>query len=164
MRANEKARKPRGHGNAFLLTQIGARAAQRYGQRIGGIELTPAHSGLLFAIDREPGLSQQALAAKLDTAATRLVALLDDLEQRGAIERRRNPEDRRHNALHLTEEGAGLLGEVRTVAAEHERDLTAPLTEAERVELHGLLTRIADHLGLTPGVHPGYRNYGTDCP
>lgn len=153
----------RRHGNAFLLAQIGHQAARRYGERMAELELSPAHSGLLFAIGRAPGQSQQALAATLDTPATRLVALLDELERRGAIERKRNPEDRRHNAIHLTEQGGKLLRRIGKLSANHERELTAALSETERAELHGYLARIADELGLTPGVHPAFRDGGKGC-
>lgn len=43
---------------------------------------------------------------------------------------------------------------------QHAEDLLAPLTDPERVSLGQLLTRLATHHGLTPGVHPGYRAPG----
>ena len=84
--------------------------------------------------------------------------LLDDLEERGLTERRRNPSDRRHHALYLTGEGTRLMTRLGQIGAAHEDDICAPLNAAERAQLHGLLTRIASHHGLALGVHPGYRD------
>lgn len=144
-------------GGAFLLAQLGAHAAQCYRERIAELDLTPAQSGLLASIARGPGRSQQAIAAELGTQPTRLVALLDGLERREAIERRRNHCDRRNHALYLTDTGRQLLYRLAATSAAHDHDLTTPLDDTERGQLRALLARIADHHGLTPGVHPGYR-------
>jgi DNA-binding MarR family transcriptional regulator len=145
-------------GNAFLLAQIGAEAAARFARRISSLDLTPAQAGLLRLIAWQPGQSQQALARQLGTPPSRLVLLLDELEKRGLTERRRNPSDRRHHALHLTADGARLMGQLGQIGAAHEEEICAPLDAAERAQLHDLLTRIAGHHGLAAGVHPGYRD------
>ena len=145
-------------GNAFLLAQLGAEAAARFARRIASLDLTPAQAGLLRLIAWQPGQSQQALAGQLGTPPSRLVLLLDELEERGLTERRRNPSDRRHHALYLTDEGTSLMTQLGQIGAAHEDDICAPLNAAEREQLHSLLTRIASHNGLTPGVHPGYRD------
>jgi DNA-binding MarR family transcriptional regulator len=144
-------------GSAFLLAQLGAHAAARFADRIASLDLTPAQAGLLRLIAREPGQSQQAIAGQLGTPASRLVLLVDELEGRGLIERRRDPGDRRHYALYLTPEGGQFMKELGRVGAAHEDDICAPLDPAERRELNRLLRRLADQQGLTPGVHPGYR-------
>jgi DNA-binding MarR family transcriptional regulator len=158
--AGERASRPGAGrpGNAFLLAQVGAEAAARFAQRIAGLDLTPAQAGLLRLIARQPGQSQQALARQLGTPPSRLVLLLDGLEERGLTERRRNPSDRRHHALYLTDDGSRLMARLGQIGAAHEDDICAPLDAAERTQLHGLLTRIAGHHGLTAGVHPGYRD------
>jgi DNA-binding MarR family transcriptional regulator len=145
-------------GTAFLLAQLGAHAAQRFAERLTELDLTPPQAGLLRAIADTPGRSQQALAAQLGTQATRLVAMLDALERRGVIERRRNPDDRRLHALHLTESGKALMRTLGQTAGAHGKALTAALTEEERTQLHELLTRIATEQGLPSGIHTGYRH------
>jgi DNA-binding MarR family transcriptional regulator len=146
-----------GPGAAFLLAQLGAHAARRFADRIAVLDLTPPQAGLLRAVARAPGQSQQALAAHLGTPPTRLVALVDGLEERGVLERRRNPADRRLHALHLTGAGEKLLGEIGRVAATHDAATLAALEPGEREVLRGLLARVAAEQGLTEGVHPGYR-------
>lgn len=149
-------------GAAFLLTQLGTHAARRFAERVSAVDLTPPQAGLLRAVAQEPGRSQQALAAQLGTPATRLVALVDALEQRGVLERRRNPDDRRLHAVHLTAAGDELLAELGSLGAQHEADLLAPLEPQERRTLAELLGRIAAAEDLTPGVHPGYRDLPAD--
>jgi len=144
--------------NSFLLAQIGAHAAAGFAKRIADLDLTPAHVGLLRLVARQPGQSQQELARQLRTPPSRLVLLVDHLEERGLIERRRNPDDRRHHALFLTAEGGQFVRtKLGPIGAAHEDDICAALTEAERGQLAGLLGRIAEQQGLIPGVHPGYQ-------
>lgn len=146
-----------GPGAAFLLAQLGAFAAALFAERIAGLDLTPPQTGLLRAIAADPGQPQQALARLLGTPPSRLVALVDGLDERGLVERRRNPDDRRLHALHLTEAGGTLLARIAEVARAHDEAICAGLTTAERAHLRTLLARLADTHGLTPGVHPGYR-------
>jgi DNA-binding MarR family transcriptional regulator len=144
-------------GAAFLLAQLGAHAAMRYAEKVGRLELDPAQTGVLHLLAREPGRSQQALADQLGVAPSRVVALVDGLESRGVLERRRSSTDRRTYELHLTPEGDALVGQLREVAMAHEADVTTALSAEDRRVLVDLLRRVADQQGLTPGVHPGYR-------
>jgi DNA-binding MarR family transcriptional regulator len=142
---------------AYLLSQLGAHAGAAFAERIAALDLTPPQTGLIRLVAAEPGLSQQAIAARLGMPASRLVALVDGLDERGLVERRRNPVDRRLYALHLTEAGRALLGRIAVVGKAHDQAITAALDADERATLQALLERIAKEQGLTPGVHPGYR-------
>jgi DNA-binding MarR family transcriptional regulator len=143
---------------AFLLAQLGSHAARRFTERVAELDLTLPQAGLLRAIASEPGLSQQALAVKLGTPATRLVSLIDGLEQRGFVQRKRNQRDRRLHAVHLTDRGRRLLRKLGKAATDHGLALTAALDEHERHQLHTLLARMAAHQDLPDRVHPGFRS------
>ena len=106
---------------AFLLAQLGAYAAERFGERAAALDFSRPQAGLLRLISREPGQSQQAVARRLGTPPSRLVALVDGLEQRGLIERRRNPGDRRNYALHLTAAGEQAMADLSQASLEHEQ-------------------------------------------
>ncbi|GAA3004946.1 MarR family winged helix-turn-helix transcriptional regulator [Kitasatospora albolonga] len=142
---------------AFLLAQVGGHAATRFAERTAELGLNPPDVGLLRMIATRPGLSQRALAEQLGVVPSRVVALIDGLEKKGLVERRRSTEDRRHHELHLSPVGLQSLHAVREVATVHEADLLAALTPDQRALLSDLLTLVADQQGLTPGVHPGYR-------
>ncbi len=151
-------------GLAFLLSQVGAHAAARFAERLEPLGLKPPHAGILVVLQQADGLSQQALGAKLGAFPSRLVALLDELEGRGLVERRDSPTDRRSYALYLTEAGREALDQIGRVAREHQEALCAALDPSERARLAGLLTRIAAQQGLAPGVHPGFRRLGCGEP
>ena len=149
---------------AFLLSQVGAHSAARFAERLAPLEVTPAHAGILRVLRQADGLSRRALGEKLGVFPSRLVELLDGLEERGLVERRASPTDRRRHALYLTEKGREMLRRIDRVAGEHQGALCAALTGPERARLAALLRRIADEQGLTPGVHPGYRTLGSQQP
>jgi DNA-binding MarR family transcriptional regulator len=149
---------PRNGSAAFLLAQLGAYASGQFAKRLEPLGFTPAHAGIFRIIAALPGLSQQELAAKLGMYASRLVAVIDDLEKRGFIERQPSNTDRRLYALHLTKAGKEQLGAIGAIAREHGRDLLDGLSDEERSSLTALLERVAKRQGLQEGVHPGYRN------
>jgi DNA-binding MarR family transcriptional regulator len=60
---------------------------------------------VLSALDRSPVRSQAALAETIGADKTRIISTLDDLQDRGYIERRPDPSDRRVRLLALTEAG-----------------------------------------------------------
>jgi DNA-binding MarR family transcriptional regulator len=154
---NMNLSRDRGPGPAFLLAQIGAHAARRFAERLGPLKLAPPDAGILHILRSSPGVSQQELAARLATHPSRVVALIDGLEQRGLVERRPNADDRRQYSLFLSPEGTAALDDIGRVAREHQEDLLQSLNKEERQHLTALLQKIANAQGLTPGVHPGYR-------
>lgn len=142
---------------AFLLSQVGAHAANRFADRLSPLGLKPPHAGILRVIDQADGLSQQALVEKLGVVPSRLVVLLDELERRGLVERRDRPGDRRSYALHLTEAGREAWKQIVRIARQHQDDLCAALDESEQEQLAGYLRRIAEQQRLAPGMHPGWK-------
>lgn len=147
-------------GVAFLLAQLGHHAAQLFAERLEAVKLTPPHAGILRMIATQPGLSQQELSTLLGLLPSRVVVYLDELESRGEVERRRNPTDRRLYALYLTKSGEKLMRTLAEIAREHEQDLTTGLSSQQRKTLGELLAAVADQQGLTPAVHPGFRQLG----
>ena len=142
---------------AFLLAQVGAHAASLFAERLRALELTPAHAGIIRILAATPGITQQALAATLGALPSRLVALVDELESKGLLERQSDAEDRRRYSLRLTGQGLAMLQSIGRIAREHQQKLLAALSEEERRQLAALLQRVAEDQGLAKGVHPGYR-------
>src|SRR5262249_5599637 len=160
-RSQDDSEQKRRGSTAFLLAQIGAHAAGQFGERLASLRLTRPHAGILRLIGLSPGLSQQELARRLSILPSQLVALLDELQERGLIERRQDATDRRTYALHLTTLGRNTTDEIGRIAREHDDAICAALNMHERRELNALLGRIAHHEGLGPRVHPGYRPLGS---
>lgn len=143
---------------AFLLAQVGGHAAAQFAERLAVMRLTPPDSGILRLLNLGAGISQQELSGKLGIHPSRLVAILDELERRGFVQRKPNLEDRRQYALYLSEDGKQALDQIGQIAGQHQEALCASLSHAERETLAELLQKIAREQGLTPGVHPGYRH------
>ncbi len=149
---------------AFLLAQLGAHAAGQFAERLRLLELTPADAGILRLLRVEAGPSQQELAARLNIHPSRLVAILDNLEKRGLVERTAHTRDRRLYSIQLTKDGNEILEQIGKVAREHQDALLSALDKEEREALAALLLKIADQQGLVRGVHPGYQQSGSSRP
>ena len=145
---------------AFLLAQVGAHAAARFAELLAPLRLSPPHAGILRVLSKFAGLSQQELASMLKMHPSRLVGLVDELETSGFVKREEKADDRRTYALNLTDEGKAILSEIGRIAKKNQDSLLASLGKEEREQLAGLLQRIADAQGLTPGVHPGFSKIG----
>jgi DNA-binding MarR family transcriptional regulator len=137
----------------FTISTTGYAVARLFRQILAPLELEPREFALLRAVGASEGQSQQAIGERLQIPASRMVAFVDALEARGLLVRRQNKLDRRARALHLTKAGADLLARAFALASAHERELCAPLSDAEREQLLDLLQRVGDRLGLPPGVH-----------
>lgn len=105
-------------------------------------EVSPGRVGMLVLVEANPGVTQSALARELGLDRSTMVGLVDALEARGVLERRRG-EDRRTNGLWLTRGGRALLGRVKRRIALHEKRISANLTPAERAQLIALLGKLA---------------------
>jgi DNA-binding MarR family transcriptional regulator len=147
-------------GVAFLLSQVGAHAANGFTERLSAVNLKPHDAGILRILGSKPGITQQALSAMLGMFPSRLVKLLDGLESRKLIDRRISPKDRRIYQLHLTKSGRTALTTIGRLTDQLEEHLLAALNEREKKGLFSLLTRIVSQQKLTPGVHPAYREFG----
>jgi DNA-binding MarR family transcriptional regulator len=90
----------------FLLVQLGTNEHRRFAERLAPLDLHPRHFGMLSHLAAAEGQSQQALSIALGIHRSAVVALVDDLEQRGLAERRRDPDDRRAYTLYLTPSGS----------------------------------------------------------
>lgn len=141
----------------FLLSQLGAHAAEVFAEQVRGLGLTPSEAGVIRIIGRAPKLTQRELAERLGTVPSRVVSLVDGLERKGLATRTRGESDRRAHYLELTDSGRAMLGELRKAAEAQEAVITAALSEQQRSELGALLAALSSSLGLDPDVHPGYR-------
>lgn len=114
-------------------------------------EVTPGRFGVLVLISANPGMTQSLLASATQLDRSTMVAVIDQLEARGLVERRASPTDRRSNALVLTEEGEKLLKQLKRRIKQHEARIAAAMTPAETTTLVDLLTRIRNRLQSVPG-------------
>jgi DNA-binding MarR family transcriptional regulator len=126
----------------FLLARHGRVMNVRLRQALSVACLSPAHGSLLTRLARDGATSQQALLEALAVDPSGLVAILNDLERDGLVERRRDPADRRRHIVEITEAGCKSAAEVERAIAEVEQDAFAQLDENEVAQLQALLARV----------------------
>ncbi|MEU0413451.1 MarR family winged helix-turn-helix transcriptional regulator [Streptomyces griseorubiginosus] len=115
--------------HAYLrLTEESTQALAPYG--IDGRELA-----VLAVLDAHDELSQLDAAGKLGIDRTTMVSLVDALEDKELVERRRSPRDRRKNIVQLTPAGQKRLQDAESARQEMERRFLAPLSSTDALRL-----------------------------
>ena len=130
---------------AHLLKRFGSVIKERSAAAYEPTGFSPYHHAVLALLDEEPPETQAMIADALGYDRSHLVGLLDELEERGLIERRRDPSDRRRHLVSLTAEGKRTLKRLRTIAKSVDAELFAPLDPEQRETLHALLVLLANH-------------------
>jgi DNA-binding MarR family transcriptional regulator len=128
---------------AYLLVSLGVSCKAGAQARVDAAGFEIYDYSVLALLGEGARTTQAAIADILLLDPSRLVALLDSLEERGMIARQRDPQDRRRHVVSITPEGAEQLVMMRRVVAAIEDEFFSPLSEAERASLHELLVRLA---------------------
>jgi MarR family transcriptional regulator, lower aerobic nicotinate degradation pathway regulator len=126
---------------SFLLLQL-ARETRRIALRVGqedGLRLT--HVTVLSSLEWFGPSSQKDISRRLGIDASDLVSLLDDLEERGLVERNRDDRDRRRYLVTITTKGAGALHRHMVSMQKTNDILLGALSAEERDRLREMLIR-----------------------
>jgi DNA-binding MarR family transcriptional regulator len=104
--------------------------------------MRPRHFWVLsYLADRDDGTAQLELADAFMLDANNAVLLLNELEDAGWVERRRNPDDRRRHIVFLTDQGRAAVSHARDACSVAENELLAKLSASERDSLRSLLVK-----------------------
>jgi DNA-binding MarR family transcriptional regulator len=128
----------------FLLKRLGMSAKERSLERYEEAGVHPYHHAILAVLDEGERETQGAIADALGYDRGQLVGLLDELEEAGLVERRRDPNDRRRHVVQMTPAGRKTLARLRALSRRLEEEFLAPLESDERAVLHTLLLRLAE--------------------
>jgi DNA-binding MarR family transcriptional regulator len=139
----------------FLISQLGFFSSRGFMDALAPVGIGPKEFLLMRFVDSSQGQSQQALAERLGVPASRMVALVDHLEDAGLVERRPDPEDRRVRGLYLTRKGRAALERAGKIAIDYETRLCAGISREEREQLIDLLQKLQASQTHLRGVHPG---------
>ena len=127
----------------FLLKRLGFAAKDKSHQAFEGTGLSAFHYAVLALLEEDPRETQAQIADALGYDRSLIVRLLDELEERELVIRKRDPHDRRRHVVKLTPAGRDKLGELRAIVAQMEDDLLVPLDAEQRRALYGLLSALA---------------------
>jgi DNA-binding MarR family transcriptional regulator len=126
-------------GSIGLITQLSRVVYRRATEEVIGMRLKQ-----LIALDHlrdTDSCLQQGLGQMLMLDPNNCVLLLNELDERGYVERRRDPADRRRHIVEITPAGLEALEEAERKLETLEDEVLGSLTQAERVQLHELLTK-----------------------
>ena len=105
-------------------------------------DMTPTLFGTLVLVEANPGLKQADLARALQLDRSTVVTVIDTLEHRGLVKRERAVNDRRSNAVVLTDIGERILATLKPLVTDHETRLADDLDANERTALVAALGKI----------------------
>src|SRR5439155_6628285 len=129
----------------FLLKRLGYTVKERAVSSYVLAGCNPYHYSVLALLAEGAQETQAAIADALRFDRSQLVGILDELEEDGMVERRRDPNDRRRHLVSMTAEGKRALARQRAIIKRIENEFLEPLDDASREALHGLLLRLAMH-------------------
>jgi DNA-binding MarR family transcriptional regulator len=113
-------------------------------QELSELGITPVQYAALQTVANQPGTDQRTLARSIALDASTTGGVLDRLEQRGVLERRTAPTDRRARQLWLTPAGEQLLADAVPAMLQAQEQILAPLTERQRVEFMRLMRIVVE--------------------
>lgn len=132
-------------GTMVLLTRLAKVVFRRSDPERLGMSMR-WYVALSFLEDHD-GASQQALGEALCIDANNLVLLLNQLEDAGYAERRRDPLDRRRHLVHISARGRRALDRAERAQERVEDEVLATLSNEERATLRDLLARALSDAG-----------------
>jgi MarR family transcriptional regulator, lower aerobic nicotinate degradation pathway regulator len=131
--------------SGFLLARLGFRFKARVLGELEQNGFEMYHYSILAILDEGALQTQATIAQTLAIDPSRLVAVLDALEQDGLIGRQRDPQDRRRHVVSITPDGQRQLQRLRAIFKKLEDEFLAPFDAESREQLHELLVRLAVH-------------------
>lgn len=130
----------------FLLHDVARLLRKRFEQRAKCLGLTRTQWQTLAYLSANEGIHQGGLAEILEIEPITLVRILDKLAERGLVERRQHPTDRRIWLLFMREEARPLLAEMRILGDTTRGEALEGVSAADRELLATILTTMKTNL------------------
>ncbi|RSN00248.1 MarR family transcriptional regulator [Nonomuraea sp. WAC 01424] len=128
-----------------LLAHVAMQADRLVSDRLARADARKWHYAVLVALRESGPASQAELSRRTGIYRSDMVALLNELAERDLVERAPDPAARRRNVISMTERGRDRLTRLDGLVDAVQDEVLAPLSEAERDQLVGLLARLRDH-------------------
>jgi DNA-binding MarR family transcriptional regulator len=111
---------------------------------VASLDLTQKQAATLWLINGNPGVAQVSVAAALGMDRATMMSIVDRLEERGLVIRKRSSTDRRRQELYLTPAGQNTLRKAKARIAKHEERFKMLFTPAELEALLAALKKLQD--------------------
>lgn len=128
----------------FLLGKALEKMTLRFDAALNAYQISSKHYGVLLVIHTTPGVSQKEVGDIQRIDRTTMVAMIDELETLGYVQRVRNPNDRRAYHLILTPAGLSVLERCLKLLEDIEMESLQPLSPEEAAQLKTMLQRLYD--------------------
>ena len=128
-----------------LLSQLTARSDRLINEGLAQVDARKWHVAVLASLQEYGPGSQATLSRRTGIYRSDMVGVLNELAERGLVERVPDPDDRRRNIITISARGRRRLPRLDKVLDDLHDELLAPLSAAERDQLVQLLTRLLDH-------------------
>ncbi|PBJ02528.1 MarR family winged helix-turn-helix transcriptional regulator [Pseudomonas sp. ACN5] len=135
----------------FVLHDVARLMRKRFEQWARAADLTRSQWQVLAKLSIHEGIHQKGLADLLEIESVTLVRLLDKMQERGLVERRNHPTDRRCSLLFLTPAAHPLLQFMRIIGEQTRRETMADFSPQEHDQLLHYLERMREHLLMACG-------------
>jgi DNA-binding MarR family transcriptional regulator len=128
----------------FLVHDVARLMRYRFDFRARALGVTRPQWRALFTIAVNEGMTQAALAERLDVERITLCRMIDRLADAGLVERRADPKDRRVWRIHLLPAAYPIVDQLAAIGADIEAEALSVLSPDERETLRDMLTRLRD--------------------
>jgi DNA-binding MarR family transcriptional regulator len=122
-----------------LLSLAAMHSDRRVNETLGRMDARKWHYAVLATLDEFGPASQAELSDRTRIYRSDLVAVINELTDRGFVERSADPADRRRNVVTLTRQGRRQLLKLDKLLADLGDEVLAPLTPAEREQFTRML-------------------------
>lgn len=130
----------------FLLHDVARLLRKRFEQRAKELGLTRSQWQTLAYLANNEGIHQSGLAEILEVEPITLVRILDKLSERGLVERRQHPTDRRIWLLYMRDEAHPLLAQMREIGNATRSEALEGVSAEEREQLFQILSSMKANL------------------
>lgn len=127
----------------FLMARAASTGSSAANKRLAQLDLKVRHYSVLALACGDERLTQRELSQFLVLDPSQIVAILDELERRGAVERQTDPRDRRSKIITPTRAGRELYAQAEALVQASTAESLSPLSPEERAQLSGLLRKVA---------------------
>ena len=130
----------------WLATDVARLMRTVFDRRVKALGLTRPQWLVLVRLNRNPGASQSELADMMEIEKAPAGKIVDRMEEKGWVQRRPDPYDRRINRIHLTERGERIYAAIQPISHLTIIDALEDLSATERERLSALLARVKSRL------------------